>query len=79
MTPCDVAPWKHLLGQGTRHWESGRGVRFAPKAGEKAWFFRSDSQEFRTHFVNSQSCDAIFLVETAHQRKLFVIELKGRR
>jgi hypothetical protein len=74
-----VAPWNHLLGQGTSHRESGRGVRFAPKTGERAWFFRSDSQEFRAHFGNGQSCDAIFLIETEHKRKLFFIELKGRR
>ena len=79
MTPCDVEPWKHLLGEGTSHRESGRGVRFVPKAGERAWFFRSDSQEFRSHFGNVQSCDAVFLIETAERRKLIFIELKGRR
>ncbi|MFY0582551.1 hypothetical protein ACN28S_57145 [Cystobacter fuscus] len=50
-----------------------------PKAGERARLFRSDSQEFREHFGNRQSCDAVFLIETAQQRKLFFIELKGRR
>ncbi|WNG22645.1 hypothetical protein F0U62_00385 [Cystobacter fuscus] len=79
MTPCNLAPWEHLLGQGTSHRESGRGIRFVPKAGERAWLFRSDSQEFREHFGNRQSCDAVFLIETAQQRKLFFIELKGRR
>ncbi|MFY0527605.1 hypothetical protein ACN28I_32160 [Archangium gephyra] len=79
MTPCDVTPWEQLLGKGTSHSESGRGVRFAPKTGERAFFFRSDSQEFRAYFGNGQSCDAIFLIETAQKRKLFFIELKGGR
>jgi hypothetical protein len=81
MTPCDVTPWEPLLGQGTSLKESGRGVSFAPKSaeGEKAWFFRSDSQEFRAHFGNVKSCDAVFLIQTVRKRKLFFIELKGRR
>jgi hypothetical protein len=79
MTPCDVTPWKHLLGEGTSHKESGRGVRFAPAKGERALFFRSDSPEFRTHFGNNQSCDVIVLIETSEGRKLVFIELKGRR
>lgn len=79
MTPCDVTPWKHLLGQGTSLRESGRGVRFAPKAGERALLFTSDTREFREHFSTRQSCDAVLLIETAEKRRLFFIELKGRR
>jgi hypothetical protein len=78
MTPCDVTPWKHLLGEGTSHKERGRGVRFAPAKGERALFFLSDSPAFRTHFGNNQSCDVIVLIETTERRKLVFIELKGR-
>jgi hypothetical protein len=80
MTPCDVKPWKHLLARGTSLTDSGskRGASFKPGRGEKAYLFDSDSQRFREHFHNQKSCDGIFLIETATERRLVFIELKGR-
>jgi hypothetical protein len=78
MIPCDVRPWEHLRREGTSFKESGRGFHFAPKAGEKAYLFASDTREFREHFSIQQSCDAVMLIETSSSRKLLFIELKGR-
>ena len=78
MTECDVTPWKHLLGEGTGHGESGRSVSIARRPGEKIRMFLADTEAFRAHFGNVQSCDVIFLVESGGKRQLFFIELKGR-
>ena len=73
-----MSPWEHLRREGTSLKESGQRFHFAPKAGERAYLFASDTREFREHFRIQQSCDAVMLIETSLSRKLFFIELKGR-